>query len=97
MYRESLAQNFRQAKKSSHLWPTENTTRLSCRPIGRFSYNIVRHKIRPLKSFGGEAKAGGQKGRGLGGIPLFLCSIKMRPVPPPCFSKQDTTEKYSFH
>ena len=62
--------------------------------------------VRP-KSFGGEAQAGGQKGRGLGegifarllpvpvpfeqrksgrgfgGIPLFLCEIKMRPVPPP--------------
>ena len=38
--------------------------------------------VRP-KSFGGEAQAGGQKGRGLGGIPLFLCEIKLRPVPPP--------------
>ena len=34
---------------------------------------------------------------GLGGIPLFSCQIKMRPVPPPCNSLQDTTEKYSFH
>jgi len=34
-----------------------------------------RQKIRPQKSFGGEAQAGGQKGRGLGGrnfCPLVL-------------------------
>jgi len=43
----------------------------------------VRRKIRLPKSFGGEAQAGGQKGRGLGGIPLFLCEIKLRTAPPP--------------
>jgi len=39
----------------------------------------VRHKIRPSKSFGGEAQAGGQKGRGLGG--RNFCPPASVPVP----------------
>ena len=48
----------------------------------------------PFRLRKGKAERGG-----LGGIPLFLCEIKLRTAPPPAriLGGQNTTEKYSFH
>ena len=54
--------------------------------------------VRP-KVLGAKPKQAGKKEGGWGGIPLFLCEIKLRPAPPPAriLGGQNATEKYSFH